>query len=706
MARTYRLPAFQSKPRIDYKSELNEQQYAAVSADEGASLVIAGAGSGKTRTLTYRVAWLLEHGAAPDSILLLTFTNKASREMTSRVEELLPSASAGIWGGTFHSIGNRILREHAGVLGFRPGFSILDRNDQEDLLESVIAHEGFRNTEKRFPKSSVLSEIFSLTINTGKPVNELIPQRYTYFTHLMEAFERIHVAYEARKIQTNAFDFDDLISKVFDLFQTHPEICNLYRRQFKHILVDEYQDVNRLQAELVDLLGRDNADLMVVGDDAQSIYSWRGADCANILEFPKRYPKARVFKIETNYRSVPEVLELANASIANNTGQFEKQLCSSRESAKMRPALIALSTGSMQASFIAHRIQDLRDEGVSLGEIAVLYRAHFHSMELQFELTRQGIPFTITSGLRFFEQAHIKDVAAFMKLSVNPSDEVAFKRIVKLLAGVGNRSAEKMWEATRKILAGTRDFSRLHIGVPVPKKALGNWSQLVHILEELVIEEEAAEAGADASAEKTAATPQLKPARPATMVNSILLGFYEEYMQNKFANFDARREDLQTFINYSEAFEDTGEFLTQLALLGALESAETLATDESEQVCLSTVHQAKGLEWHSVFVIGLSEGMFPGAKALENDKTGLVLEEERRLFYVAVTRARDELYLLFPERNTSANYGERFLRPSRFLSELPENLSEVWEVELGFKNDDDDDDDNFYNQENGEDEPF
>ncbi|MFV0338787.1 MAG: ATP-dependent helicase [Chthoniobacterales bacterium] len=696
MARIYKLSATAPKLHINYKEELNEQQYAAVSADRGASLVIAGAGSGKTRTLTYRVAWLLEHGAVPDSILLLTFTNKASREMLHRVNDLLPSASVGIWGGTFHSIGSRILRQHAELLGFRSGFSILDQNDQQDLLESVIVQEGFRNTEKRFPKSSVLSEIFSLTINTGQPINELIPQRYRYFTHLMEAFESIHVAYEARKIQSNAFDFDDLISKVFDLFQTHSEIRDLYRQQFKHILVDEYQDVNRLQAELVDLLGRDNADLMVVGDDAQAIYSWRGADCANILEFPKRYPGARVFKIETNYRSVPEVLELANASISYNPHQFKKHLRSSRKNTERRPALIGLSTKNQQATFIAQRILDLRDEGIPLYEIAILYRAHFHSMELQFELTRRGIPFTITSGLRFFEQAHIKDVAAFMKLAVNPDDEVAFKRIVKLLAGIGNRSAEKMWETTRKFLDGTRDFSRLQGKIAVPKKAASSWEQLVHILAELVVEVE------DSENKKST----LKPARPFDMINSVLLGFYEDYMKDKFANFDSRKEDLQTFINYSEAFENAEEFLTQLALLGAVETADTLA-DDNEQVCLSTVHQAKGLEWHSVFVIGLSQGMFPSAKAIENDKNGKALEEERRLFYVAVTRCKDELYLLYPQMNTGANYGDRFLRPSPFLTELPENLSEMWEIEVGFaQNDEDGDDEDFYNQENEDTEPF
>src|SRR5438094_782046 len=337
MSRQYML---QRAPRstsihIDYTAELNEQQLAAVTAPPGPLLVIAGAGSGKTRTLTYRVAYLLENGIDPRNILLLTFTNKAARQMLDRVANLLPVDASGLWGGTFHSVGNRMLRRHGSALGFSSGFTIMDREDQKDLINAVVASAGIDPKEIRFPKGDVL----------------------------------------------------------------------------------------------VDTLALDHKNVMVVGDDAQSIYSWRGANFQNILEFPKRYPDAQVFKIEMNYRSVPEILEVANAAIAANVQQFRKHLSPTRESNAVKPALVALNDGSEQAQFVAQRILELRDEDVDLNDIAVLYRAHYHAIELQLELSRRGIPYQITSGIRFFEQAHIKDVTAFIRFVANPRDEVAFKRM-------------------------------------------------------------------------------------------------------------------------------------------------------------------------------------------------------------------------------------------------------------------------------------
>lgn len=646
---------------IDYAAELNPQQLAAVQSPPGASLVIAGAGSGKTRTLTFRVAWLLEQGVPPSSILLLTFTNKAAREMLERVAAVVPGGVDEIWGGTFHSIGNRILRRHAEAVGFRQGFSIMDREDQEDLIESVVAREGLRTSDRRFPKGSVLAEIFGLSVNCGETISGVLARRFPYFLPLEEQIQRVAVAYEGRKKEANTMDFDDLLSKTLELFTTaeNEEIAARYQRQFRHILVDEYQDTNRLQSELIDRIAAHHGNIMVVGDDAQSIYSWRGANFENILRFPEKHPDAVVHRIETNYRSVPEVLELANASILGNERQFRKELRAVRPATGVRPALVPLSTNNSQAAFVAQRILELHEEGMDLREIAVLYRAHFHSLEVQLELTRRGIPFAITSGLRFFEQAHVKDVAAFMKFAVNPNDEVAFKRMVKLLPGIGAKSAESLWARTSTAVASGSGFAALH-REKVPSKSVKPWQQLVHTLEEL--------------------RPGGSPVPPAAMIDSVLFAVYDEYMRGKFPNYEARREDLNTLQNYAKQFETAEEFLAQLALLGAVETGDALASNagDEDRVTLSTIHQAKGLEWKAVFVIWLAEGMFPSSRSLDSDDD---LEEERRLFYVAVTRCKDELYLTYPELRLNAGYGEAFQRPSRFLTELPEHLREEWEVQ-------------------------
>jgi DNA helicase-2/ATP-dependent DNA helicase PcrA len=646
--------------RIDFAAELNAQQMEAVTTGPGASLVIAGAGSGKTRTLTYRVAWLLEQGIPARSILLLTFTNKAAREMVERVQSLVPGAGDGIWSGTFHSIGNRILRGHAEDVGFRSGFSIMDREDSEDMIASVLAREGIVTTDRRFPKPGVLADIFSYAINTGLPIQKVIVEKYRYFFPLAADIERVQNAYEGRKKQSNSMDFDDLLSKTHELILTHGPAAERYQEQFQHVLVDEYQDTNRLQSGLVDLLAAKNGNIMVVGDDAQSIYSWRGANFENILAFPENHPGSRVFKIETNYRSVPGVLDLANAAILGNERQYPKNLTAVRKPHAIRPALVALATNSDQASFIAQRVLELRDEGIELREMAILYRAHYHSMEVQMEFTKRGIPFAITSGLRFFEQAHVKDVAAFLKFALNPSDEVAFKRMVRLLPGIGNKTAENLWSSTTQALDGTKDFVRLHT-LKVPAKAAKTWTQFVHTLSDLV--------------------PAAAPLKPGAMIECVLFAMYDEYMQTKFANYDSRREDLNTLAAFGNQFETTEDFLSQLALLGGLETADAFAGDpETEKITLSTLHQAKGLEWRVVFLVWLADGMFPSSRSLESPAA---IEEERRLFYVGITRCKDELYLTYPELRLGAGYGENFQRPSRFLAELPETLIETWDIANG-----------------------
>src|SRR3989440_6741931 len=429
---------------IDYAAELNEQQRAAVTAPPGPLLVIAGAGSGKTRTLTYRVAYLLENGVDARNILLLTFTNKAARQMLDRVSNLVPVDAAGIWGGTFHSIGNRMLRRHGSALGYSSGFTIMDREDQKDLIATVVASSGIDPKEMRFPKAELLAAIFSFVVNTERPMEELLAEKFPYFLPLLEQIKDVQQRYERKKKATNSMDFDDLLAKTLRMLLEHEHIARFYRRQFQFILVDEYQDTNKIQADFIDTLAADHKNVMVVGDDAQSIYSWRGANFQNILEFPKRYPNAPLFKIEMNYRSVPEILVVANAAIAANVQQFKKNLSATRDSNALKPGVVALNDGSEQAQFIAQRVLELRDEGADLNDIAVLYRAHYHAVELHLEFSRRGIPYQITSGIRFFEQAHIKDVASFIRFVANPRDEVAFKRMVRLLPGIGGKISEKL----------------------------------------------------------------------------------------------------------------------------------------------------------------------------------------------------------------------------------------------------------------------
>jgi DNA helicase II / ATP-dependent DNA helicase PcrA len=680
MARQYTLQRapVATSIHIDYAAELNKQQLAAVTAPPGPILVIAGAGSGKTRTLTYRVAYLLENGIDPRNILLLTFTNKAAREMLNRVTNLLPVDASGLWGGTFHSVGNRILRRHGSALGYSSGFTIMDREDQKDLINTVVASAGIDPKEIRFPKGDVLAEIFSFVVNTEMPLEALLAEKFPYFLPLLEKIQDVWERYEKKKKATNSVDFDDLLQKTLLMFQQHQRIAEIYRRQFQFILVDEYQDTNKIQADLVDLLAHDHHNVMVVGDDAQSIYSWRGANFQNILEFPKRYPDAQVFKIEMNYRSVPEILEVANAAIAANVQQFRKHLSATRESKALKPALVALNDSAEQAQFVAQRILELRDENIDLNDIAVLYRAHYHALELQLELSRRGIPYQITSGIRFFEQAHIKDVISFIRFVANPRDEVAFHRMVKLLPGIGNRTAENLWREweTDTVAAGgdrgsgatsapagviAPGYSKRLLAMNVPAKSKKMWTQLAHTLDEIA--------------------PGGEPNSPSEMITSVVEAIYDDYAKVNFANYQLRREDLDQLAMFARQFKDLHEFLAQLALISNVDAeAAPVQNVDKEAVNLSSVHQAKGLEFHTVFVIWLADGMFPSSRSLDIRPA---LEEERRLFYVAVTRARDELYLTYPHMRLSGGYGDVFQRPSRFLQEIPDELVEDWQVRRG-----------------------
>ena len=572
--------------------------------------------------------------------------------------DLLGRALPELWGGTFHSVGNRLLRRHAAAIGYPRDFTIMDTEDAKGLLNVCLGE--VKSTETRLPKADALLDLYSMAANLCQSVERTLGERFPHFEPASEQVLDLHRRYQERKRATRMVDFDDLLVLWLQLLREDASVLESYQRRFQFLLVDEYQDTNKLQAEIVDLLAAKHRNLMVVGDDAQSIYAWRGANFRNILEFPKRYPQAKVFRIETNYRSTPEILAVANAAIAANVHQFAKQLASSRPPGA-KPVLVPCMTAQEQAAFVAQRILELRDEGTELRQTAVLYRSHFHAMELQMELTRRNIPFQITSGIRFFEQAHIKDVTAYLKLSLNVRDELSFKRIVLALPGVGNKGGDKLW---RLFLgpdpaAETPLGERLRAcGAGAPKKAQAEWPQLAATLEQL-------------------ADPGLH-ARPAAMIQAILEAGYQEYLEENYDNFRNRLDDLQQMAVFAQGFSGLDEFLSQLALLTNVEADATRARSDDEQIRLSTVHQAKGLEFDAVFVIMLCDGLFPNARALDNQEKE---EEERRLFYVAITRARNDLYLVYPLMRATQGYGGDFMQsPSRFLAEIPPSLLDEWRL--------------------------
>ena len=649
-----------------YRNELNEQQFRVVTAKPGAALVVAGAGTGKTRTITYRVAYLIEQGVSPQRILLATFTNRAAREMLKRVEMLTGSQNVHrIWGGTFHRIANLILRRHAASIGFDSNYSILDAEDARDFINVCIEEAAIDTKAKRFPKPEVVQNIISFANNTDQPIEEVIIKKYPYFEMLSAQIKRVDSVYMERKKERNVMDYDDLLLNWKRLLIEKPDISNVYAEQFQHILVDEYQDTNKLQAELIDLLAVRHKNVMVVGDDAQSIFAWRGAEFTNIYEFPKRYPQAEIYKLELNYRSTPEILGLANVSIANNRKQFPKTLEAIKKSKDLKPALVPCSDVEQQSAFVASRILELRDEGTSLEEIAVLYRSHYHSIELQLELTRRNIPYRVQSGVRFFEQAHIKDVISYLRIICNPRDELAWKRILKMIPSVGNQTANKIYESLAYAenpfaLVRREDFK-------YQPRSKGNWQNFIDLLEKITTDE--------------------NRNRPAKQIELILMNGYEQYLQENYENFEARLEDLKGLGMYAARYDATEDFLSELALLSTERFKEPTGIvgedvvsggEEDELLTLTSVHQAKGLEWKAVFLIWAAEGKFPSPRSLKEIDSE---EEERRLWYVALTRAQNELYLTYPLMIVDYNRQTVLQKPSRFVMECPPALFEVWSLE-------------------------
>ena len=650
-----------SEVGIDFKSELNSDQFQAVTAPFGPALVLAGAGSGKTRTLTYRVAYLLSQGVSPEEILLLTFTNKASKQMLGRVEELTGVSSHRFLGGTFHHVGGQVLRLFGDSIGLPRNFTILDDADSDALLSEVIRDldPGFFKSKEN-PKAKPIKGIISFSRNVMVPVEDVAKGRYPSNSELLAKIDSFMRDYQDTKIRRGLADYDDLLVLWLQVLETNKEAARYYQERFSHILVDEYQDVNSLQSKIVDKIAA-NHQIMAVGDDAQCIYTWRGADIDQILGFPERHPGTKIFKIETNYRSSPEILKFANGILENRktSENFTKTLKPSQPHQDL-PVVVPTIDGYQQSNFVLSKVEQLVDNGICLHDIAILYRAHYHAMELQIELSRRDIPFVITSGLKFFEQAHVKDLVAQLRFVVNPKDSTAFYRFDCLLPKVGEKTAAKLLSIAEKIVGEqevkiTAALAHPDLVKKVPADAKEDWVGLVETLR---------------SVEELTGT-----ATPSKVVDEAINGWYQEYLHATYENWPRREEDLESLVDFAGKYDNLAEMLTQLILLSS-ESGDRVVRPGESCLRLSTIHQSKGLEFQHVFIIGLADGLFPNKRAIDGEGD---LEEERRLFYVASTRAERSLHLVFPMLS-SQNGTQIRLMQSRFLKELPQTRYELYNV--------------------------
>ena len=671
-------------PPVDFRGDLNDEQFAAVTSPRGPALVLAGAGSGKTRTLTYRVAWLLHQGARPWDILLLTFTNKSAKEMLERVEDLTGIPRGQFWGGTFHSIGQRILRRNATVASRSPDFTILDQKESEHLFSEIVkAADGAFIKDKTNPKAAVILDAYSHARNTLRPLPDVLTERLDWMKGGTEKLLKFCADYEAAKKERNLCDFDDLLSLWLFVLENDPTVLAHYRQRFQHILVDEFQDTNRLQSRIIDLLASEHQ-IMAVGDDAQCIYTWRGADWENIMAFPQRHPGTQFHTIDINYRSTPEILDFANEILRHRpqVDGFERKLRSVRSSG-VQPTVFTVGDTSQQAKLVGRKILQLHHEGHALADIHVLYRAHYQSLELQMELNALGVPFVITSGHKFFDLIHIKDILAHLRFVYNPLDQVALSRLLCLLPKVGPVAAEKIAKAAREIneaqgrgmVRALRDPAVLK---RVPETAKDDFNDLTITLEDMLEGLEAAKSKPaptrpDADLFRAAAdAASLKVARtPAETVRVCIEGWYGVFIKTIFPDWREREQDLQGLIGFAAKFEDIGDLVAQVALLNG-ESSDKKAEPEEDMLRLTTIHQSKGLEFPIVFLLGVADGLLPLTRAIDDGD----VEEERRLFYVACTRAENLLYLFSPRFAVSGE-GYRPLDPCRFLEEMNPDCYEL-----------------------------
>jgi DNA helicase II / ATP-dependent DNA helicase PcrA len=657
MARRFVLQSRTAAGQPDFSQELNPEQLAVATAPGGPMLVIAGAGSGKTRALTYRLAWLVAQGVDPGRIMLVTFTNRAAREMLSRVGLLIKRETGDMWGGTFHHIANRILRKFGQRIGIQPDFTILDREDARDLIAACVAETGVDTKERRFPQKAVLASISSFMQNTLESLDQVLVRRYPMFIKERDGIEKVLMTYISRKRAGQMLDYDDLLAGWLELLTYHQDIREQLQAMFDHILVDEYQDTNAVQSTIVDMMAQTHKNVCVVGDDSQSIYSFRGANFENIVSFLERYADAREYKLETNYRSTPQILALANESIALNERRLHKILKSVRGSG-LKPAIVTCHDHFVQSRFVAEYILQLLDEGRKLNDIAVLYRSHWHSLEIQLELQRRNIPFEVRGGLRFFEQAHIKDILCCLRILNNPYDELAWQRVLRMLPRVGAVLSRRLWEhvsSTDNPLAAAQGDAAERL---FPGSARPFYREFTTLLGEVS-----------------------KLNSPADAIDDIVKKFYGDYATSHYDGAAMRLEDIKGLSSFAGQYNEVGAFLADVALAGefAGESVVTGPT-EMEFVILSTVHQAKGLEWPVVMIPWMADGRFPTDMAINTQEE---LEEERRVFHVAVTRAKDELYLVTPQVWSRRGGVVVMMKPSRFLMELKSEVTEPMMLDEG-----------------------
>jgi len=652
LARKYLLKrSGDSPPRgisgIDYQQELNEGQYQAVTATDGPLLVIAGAGTGKTRTLVYRVARLVEQRIDPRSILLLTFTRRAAEEMLRRASLLIDNRCEKVAGGTFHSFANLVLRQYGRKIDLPTSFTIMDRPDSEDVIQHLRTEMGLNSKEKRFPRKQTIGGIYSMALNKQCTIPQLIERDYPHLYGSLEDILLLFERYVSYKRERALVDYDDLLIQLRDLLSGHEEVrCHLSDR-YRYILVDEYQDTNRLQAQIIRLLAATHDNVMVVGDDAQSIYSFRGANFRNIMDFPRDFPGTRSIFLEENYRSTQPILSLTNEIIRRARERYDKNLFTRKDHGET-PVLVRAENEQMQSRFVCQKILELREEGVPLWDITVLFRSSFHSFDLEIELARHDIPFVKRGGFKFMETAHVKDLLAHLRISSNPKDAVSWGRALSLLDGVGPQLSQKVIHWVQE---GAIPWERLRSFNAKGKVALG-LKTLAQVLE--------------ACSERT---------RPAEQAQ-YFMQYYLPMLKRKYQDdYPKRLRDLEHLLGMTERYRSLERLLSDMALEPPTDSVDgVLAVDPDEgPLVLSTIHSAKGLEWHSVFIIWALEGRFP---SFYNIHTEEELEEERRLLYVAATRAKENLYISYPIKIFDRSLGTVLSRPSQFIDDLSEELLE------------------------------
>jgi DNA helicase II / ATP-dependent DNA helicase PcrA len=638
--------------KINYENDLNPAQYDAVMHNNGAALVIAGAGTGKTRTLIYRVARLIEDGNQPESLLLLTFTRKSAGEMLRRASLMLDGRAEKVSGGTFHSFAMSILRKKADLIGYDNAFTILDQSDIEETINLIRTQRKFDKSSRRFPRKETLSRIFNLSINRCKPVEDIIFKDFPQFKDETENINILFNDFQAYKHQYNLMDYDDMLVNLLVLLMDKPKIQDEISRRYSNIMVDEYQDTNKLQHEIVVRLADERENIMAVGDDAQSIYSFRGAEFQNIMDFPNSFKNCKIYTIEENYRSSQPILNMTNAIIEDSIIKYEKELFTSRLDGQ-NPYIITAENERQQSEFVVQQILELREEGISLEDMAVLIRSGYLSFDLEIELNKANIPFMKFGGMKFVETAHIKDVMAFFKLFANPRDAVSWHRVLLMLDGVGPRTAQKVIDM---LIVNNFDF-RKNLEFNYEAKGSSSINSLFEFLNETYSTKESISEKAEQ-----------------------IIRFLEPLLTKKYDDFIRRKKDLDMFVSIADKYKNLNDFLTDMAIEPPVESVVDVEEDsnEDEKLTISTIHSAKGLEWRVVFIIWVLDGRFPASKSIESLDS---LEEERRLFYVACTRAKDYLYITYPMNIFDRESGSVLSKPSRFIQSITEDMAEKFLLE-------------------------